>query len=370
MDEPQMERPKTSSRDHQALREQVVTWLKTRVADVEVSELHVPATNGMSSETVMFDAAWTADGIRQSAECVLRLPPEPSSVPVFPTYDMERQFQAMRLVSEQTDVPVPECLWLETDPSHLGAPFFVMRKVDGVVPPDVMPYTFGDNWLFEASLEDQRRVQDLSVDALAQLHTIDISDADFLRLDAPGDTPLRRHFADQRTLYEWVCADGVRSPITERALAWLEDHWPEESPAVLSWGDARIGNILYRDFTPVAVLDWEMCADGPREIDLGWMVFLHRFFQDLTEFFQLPGMPSYMRLDDVVDRYAATAAVAPVDMRWFITYAAMRHATIMFRIRRRQVLFGEDVMPDDPDDAIPHAASLAAMLDGTYWDRL
>ena len=44
-------------------------------------------------------------------------------------------------------------------------------------------------------------------------------------------------------------------------------------------GDARIGNVLYEGFTPVAVLDWEMAALGPRGLDLGWLVFLHAFFQ-------------------------------------------------------------------------------------------
>ena len=38
---------------------------------------------------------------------------------------------------------------------------------------------------------------------------------------------------------------------------------------MLSWGDSRIGNVMYRDFAPVAVLDWEMAPLGPRELDLG-----------------------------------------------------------------------------------------------------
>ena len=44
---------------------------------------------------------------------------------------------------------------------------------------------------------------------------------------------------------------------------------------MLNWGDARVGNILYRDFAPIAVLDWEMATVGPREVDLAWMIFLH-----------------------------------------------------------------------------------------------
>ena len=60
--------------------------------------------------------------------------------------------------------------------------------------------------------------------------------------------------------------------------------------------------MLYRDFEPVAVLDWEMATVGPAEIDVAWMIFLHRFFNDLAQKFELPGIPDFMQRDDVVAR--------------------------------------------------------------------
>jgi aminoglycoside phosphotransferase (APT) family kinase protein len=82
---------------------------------------------------------------------------------------------------------------------------------------------------------------------------------------------LRQHVDAQRAYYRWALADdGVRIPLIERTFEWLEQHWPAEpGPNVLSWGDARIGNVMYQDFEPVAVFDWEMAALGPRELDLG-----------------------------------------------------------------------------------------------------
>ncbi len=74
-------------------------------------------------------------------------------------------------------------------------------------------------------------------------------------------------------------------------------------------------------------------------------------------------------MTDVEARYSARSGVEPVDLEWFVD-ATLRHATIMFRIKRRQVLFGEAEMPENPDEAIPDAASLAAMMDGTYWAEL
>ncbi|MHB8438341.1 MAG: phosphotransferase family protein [Acidimicrobiales bacterium] len=360
----------TSRRNRDDLHRRIRAWFEKRLRLPEVSSLVVPESNGMSSETLLFDLSWSdADG-RHDRGCAARMAPDPTAAPVFPVYDLERQFRVMRLVGERAAVPVPETLWLETDPEPLGATFFVMSKVDGLVPPDVMPYTFG-SWLSEASAADQRRLQDSSVRTLAAIHDADVAESDiaFLQSARPGDTALRRHVSDTAAYYEWVASDGARSPLIERSLQWIDDHWPEQDDAMaISWGDARIGNMMFRDFEPVAVLDWEMAATGPREIDLGWMIYLHRFLDDIALQSGLPGMPHFMRRDDVAQTYEAASGHTPRDLDFFTLYAALRHAVVMSRVARRQVLFGEITMPDDPDDMIMHRATLEHMLAGTYWE--
>jgi aminoglycoside phosphotransferase (APT) family kinase protein len=369
-------RPRTSTRDIDELQRRLLAWLAGRVERPDISALVVPESNGMSSETLLFEASWhePAGGVDVPVHqaCAARLSPDPDAVPVFPVYDLERQFKVMRLVGERSTVPVPRTLWLENDPGPIGSPFFVMERVEGVVPPDIMPYPFG-SWLSEASAEDQRRLQDASVSVLAALHDAAVrpEDVAFLQLARPGGTALRRHLAEQRSYYEWVVADGARSPLIERTFAWLEDHWPaEEGATVISWGDARIGNMMYRDFEPVAVLDWEMAAVGPREIDIGWMVYLHRFLDDIALQAGLPGMPHFMRLGDVAGTYEACSGHEPRHLEFFTMYAALRHAIVMSRVARRQVLFGEIEMPADPDDMIMHRPNLELMLEGRYWDAL
>jgi len=277
----------------------------------------------------------------------------------------------MQLVKERSGVPVPGTLWLEEDETPVGARFFVMERVDGEVPPDVMPYPFG-SWLSEAPEADQRRLQDSAVRVLSEIHQMQVSPGDitFLELERPGDTALRRHVADLGAYYEWVCSDGVRSPLIERAFKWIDDHWPEhEGPTVVSWGDARIGNMMFRDFEPVAVLDWEMAAVGPPEVDIAWMVYLHRFLDDIAISAGLPGMGRFMHVEDVASLYESASRYAPRDLDFYTLYAALRHAVVMSRVARRQVLFGEIVMPEDPDDMIMHRTSLEEMLAGTYWQR-
>jgi aminoglycoside phosphotransferase (APT) family kinase protein len=274
----------------------------------------------------------------------------------------------IELVAAHSDVPVPRALWLETAPEHLGAEFFVMERVHGRVPPDVMPYNMG-SWLLDASLDEQRTLQDASVAVLAAIHAIDPASVDsaFLEIDAPGDTPLRRHVAHWRAYYDWVRGDQ-RHPLIEDAFAWLEANWPaDEGDTVISWGDARIGNMMYDGFTPAAVLDWEMASLAPRGVDLGWMVFLHSFFEFVAQQMELDGMPHFLRSDEVVATYEQCSGVTVPDMAWYEVYAALRHGIVMARVHARQVHFGEAEWPDDPDDAILHRPVIEQMLDGSYW---
>ena len=76
--------------------------------------------------------------------------PDKQDVPVFTSYRMDHQFDVIRLIGEILDVPVPQVRWLESTGSVLGTQFFLMDYVEGRVPPDVMRYTFGDNWFADA----------------------------------------------------------------------------------------------------------------------------------------------------------------------------------------------------------------------------
>ncbi|MGY5305125.1 phosphotransferase family protein [Nocardia gipuzkoensis] len=361
-----------SERDLDVLTEDLARWLDTKVSADElprVSELSRPQSGGMSSTSILFDAEWSAGGRVERGSFVARMAPEAGSFPVFETYDLATQYQVMAGVAAATDVPLPGLCWLETDAKPLGTPFFVMRRIDGRVPTDNPPYVFV-GWLFDASPAERLRLTHNTVEVIAKIHGIPDPAALFPMLSGPGES-LRRHVAAQRSWYRWALADdGFEIPLIERSFAWLDEHWPADpGPDVLSWGDARPGNIIYREFDPVAVLDWEMAALGPRELDLGWMIFIHRFFQDLATRFGQPGLPDFLRRDDVVAKYEALTGHSVRDLDFYIVYAALRHAIVMARVKRRMIHFGEDTDTPDRDDYVMHRASLEALLDGTYeWD--
>jgi aminoglycoside phosphotransferase (APT) family kinase protein len=360
-----------SSRDVTTLPSVMSQWLSTVMPGGVAPEVTVDSgvdANGMSSETIILTARWRHDGRPEEQKWVARVAPSAEDVPVFPTYRLDHQFDVIRLVGQLTDVPVPRVRWMETSGDVLGTPFFLMDYVDGIVPPDVMPYTFGGNWFADAPAARQRELQDATVDVLAQLHSIPDAPGTFgflSEVDPPGDTPLDRHFGWLKDWYAFAVPDIGRSPLVERALEWLEENFPTDvaaRPPVLAWGDSRIGNVLYDDFRPVAVLDWEMATVGPRELDVAWMVFAHMVFQELAGLAGLPGLPDVLREEDVRAGYEATTGVTLGDLRWFYVYSGVIWCCVFMRTGARRVRFGETEKPDDVESMFYHAALLTRLI--------
>ena len=361
-----------SGRDTGAMPAALSRWLSTvmpaGIAPAVTVDSGVDA-NGMSSETIIVTGRWMENGAPVEQKWVVRMAPSAQDVPVFPAYRLDHQFEVMRLVAELTAVPVPRARWIEPTGSVLGSPFFVMDHVEGVVPPDVMPYTFGGNWLADAPPEKRRQLQDATVGVIAQLHGIPSAAATFgflIDTDPPGDTPLRRHFTWVKDWYEFAVPGIGRSPLVERALAWLENNFPASAAAaepVLTWGDSRIGNVLYRDFTPVAVLDWEMATVGPRELDVSWIIFAHRVFQEIAGLAGLPGLPDMLREEDIRTSYRRLTGVELGDLHWFHIYSGVIWCVVFMRTGARRIHFGEIDKPDDIEAMFYHGGLLRRLLD-------
>ena len=361
-----------SSRDVTTLPSVLSKWLSTVMPGGVTPEITVESgvdSNGMSSETIMLTGRWEENGEPKEQKWVARVAPTQDDVPVFSSYRLDHQFEVMRQVGELTDVPVPNVRWMDTTGEVLGTPFFLMDRVDGQVPPDVMPYTFGGNWFADAPIERQRELQDSTVAVLAKLHAIPDAAERFgflSEIDPPGDTPLRRHFGWLKDWYEFSVPDIGRSPLVERALKWLEDNFPEDVAAtdsVLIWGDSRIGNVLYDNFRPAAVLDWEMATLGPRELDVSWIIFAHMVFQELSGMAGLPGLPDVMREEDVRATYRELTGAELGDLRWFYIYSGVIWCCVFMRTGARRVHFGETEKPDDVETMFYHAPLLRRLIE-------
>ncbi|MDT5013376.1 MAG: hypothetical protein QOH57_4993 [Mycobacterium sp.] len=314
--------------DPDGLRTVFERWLSTRQMGAAVASARLTAHN-----TVLVDAGW--DG--QPRRLVVHLASESDWSP-----QLEARWQFLtlqRLGTQLVRAAVPPVLWCEDDPGPLGVPFFVMSRLDGLTTAKYeTPYTFA-SWITEASAAERAHLQRSTLEQLARVHSAVPSDFAFLDRRRRGESALSAHLRQTAQRYEAVSDRGLRAPLIERGLLWLREHWPEESGPVLCWGDARIDNVTFRDFAAVALTGWRHATLGPREMDLGAMVFHHRFADDLARAAGRRGLPDFLRPPDVVGTYNEITGFLPAQLDFYVTYAAVGHAIDALRSQLRTSAF-------------------------------
>ena len=319
------------------IRAEFERWLAVREEGAAV------ATVRWAGETLLVDAGWGGGAHR----LVVRLAQgvEPSA-----SYEARSQFLTLQRLRAQLYRPaVPPVLWCESSAEPVGAPFFVMTRVDGrTLGEHDSPYTFG-SWLTEATATDRQRIQRATVEQLARVHAAAPSDFSFLDQRRAGETALAAHL--RRTIQRYRSTDQA-VPLIERGLDWLRRHWPEESAPVVSWGNARVDNVVYRGLVPVALVDWAAATLAPRELDLGSLIFVHRYLDEQAQASGLPGVPDFLRPADVASAYAEITGYRPSQLRFYTIYAAVQHAVAAQRNGLpAKMLAALAALLDEPDQA-------------------
>jgi aminoglycoside phosphotransferase (APT) family kinase protein len=335
----------------------LTAWARSRHPGAAVSDVRIP-DSGMANDTALFRL--------DDRALVARLAPLPGSpCATFPTFDLDRQRRVIGLVGRRTEVPVPHVVHLEESEVFLGSPFLVVAAVDGVVPSDNPPYLLDPGgWFLQGTPEQLRRLESTTIEVLVRLHALedDGGDLAFLRPPGRGATMLEKQLGAQREYYEWA-RDAVAVPVLEEAFDVLERTLPANDRRVLNWGDSRPGNIIYRDFRPVAVLDWEMATIGPPEVDVAWATFFHRFFAGFAEQLGMEPVPAMFEPASVSRCYESLGGTSLEDLTWYEAFAGLRFGIILARMSLRNVAFGLHDLPANSDDLMMFAPLLRTLLE-------
>jgi aminoglycoside phosphotransferase (APT) family kinase protein len=353
--------PVPDQRDPEITRVRLQAWLARRLPGAEqvaVSAVHTPETTGFSAETLLFEASWTEPG-GASHHDRLVAKVAPTRYQIFPEPRFAEQFRLLRILAG-TAIDVPAVHWHEPDPAVLGAPFYVMDRVDGNVPTDMPPYHTG-GWLFEVSPAERENIWWSGLTVLAQVHALDVAGLglDFVDQVHYGPTGLRQRLAYYEHYLDWGYEGAV--PIAQRALRWLYEHRPgEPREPVLLWGDARIGNIIFAAGRAAAVLDWEMATLGQPEEDVAWFLLLDRHHSEGVGAPRLAGFPDAAQ---TIARYQRMTGRELAHMDYYEVLSALKFAIVMARIGQLFIYY--DLLPDDSDFPYNNTASqlLAKILD-------
>ena len=327
--------------------ERLTSWwrdLHARADDVRVAEIGSPDAAGGSNETMLYGIDWAAAGEAQHLDVVVRM--GPTEFPLFPDYDLSVQYRCMQEVRARSSVPVPEVLAVDDDGDRLGRPCYVMAAIEGQPVPDFPPFA-ESGWLFDLAPAAQARVYEQAIDLMAEIHAIDASPPAFGFLDhaAHGPRGVTQCLGRLRTHKAWACR-GESHPLLDQLESWLDANLPATTPAPgLTWGDAKLANILYRGTEAVAVLDWEMAALGPGEVDLAYFVVMERYLTEGLGHPPLPGAPDRAAM---IERYERAAGRSVTDdFEWYEVLACFRLGSILVRTFERLVAQG--IFPADTD---------------------
>jgi aminoglycoside phosphotransferase (APT) family kinase protein len=280
-------------------------------ADLEVA----PIGDGHSNVTVALSSA--------GCEVILRRPPRGPLPPS--AHDVLREARLLRAL-EATPVRVPRVLLTCEDRAVIGAPFYVMERVDGEVITATMPEPLD-------SPEERARVAHELIDALVELHAVDWMSVGLEGFGKPTGY-LERQLRRFTGLWEHNRTRDL--PAVERVGAWLAANLPDSPPATIVHGDYRLGNTIYGAEAPArlaAVLDWEMATIGDPLADLGYLMMfwaepddppVGRF--DLQSVTRLPGFPTRAELIARYEEGSGRSSRAPT---WYLTLALWKSVVFM-----------------------------------------
>jgi aminoglycoside phosphotransferase (APT) family kinase protein len=303
-------------------------WLETRgSAATDITLLPGPESTGYSHETIVFEV----DG----RKLVARVEPL-GEHNVFPDPDLEIEYRLLDALSS-TDVPLPRLHGFESDPSFLGAPFYVMEHLEGRVPPDSPPYCMG-GWLYDSTPSERADMWWSGLEAMTRVHLVDPNGLEFVNagrtVGFDGELEYWERYID-------FCGGDLSPPVL-RAWTWLCKERPSDASTTLCWGDSRLGNQMFSGSRCIGLLDWEMaCLSDPVQ-DLAWFVYFDDVFSSGLGVKRLEGMPeegeSIARYEELTD--------SPVrNFDYFLVFAGFRFAVIMQRLFTLQMSKG--VLPAD-----------------------
>ncbi len=259
------------------------------------------------------------------ATWALRRPPLGHVLPT--AHNMSREYQVIDALGP-TDVPVPAAIALCADDDVLGAPFYLMSFVDGVVLDTATALANLDN-------DAARTTCEQLVDTLVELHAVDPVPIGLGGFGRPDGFLLRQV---NRWQAQWQASQTRPLPVLDQVVDALLAALPRSSASGIVHGDYRLTNVIFRrNGTGIAaVVDWEMATLGDPLTDLGLLVVYQTLATDSDLLMPRIGVDAgFLTADEMTSRYAAKSGRDLADLPWYVAFGFFKLAVIAEGIHHR-----------------------------------
>jgi aminoglycoside phosphotransferase (APT) family kinase protein len=302
--------------------ENLIPWFSEHVQPVDSLTAKVIG-HGRSNITYRLESP-------EGSAWVLRRPPLSHVLPT--AHDMKREYRVISAL-EGTGIPVPDAIALCEDSAVIGAQFYIMSFVDGMVPAD--PAAFAAKYPESA----RRGIGENLIDTLADLHAVDAEKVGLGDFGKPAGFVARqvKRFASQIEQHK---TDRPFPELPELARR-LQNALPEETGAFsIVHGDYRIDNcVLGEDGRIAAILDWEMSSLGDPLTDVG---LIYMYWNDAQAGSQtgvasnsVTAQPGFLSRREAMERYAKRSGRDLANLDFYILLAHFKLAVIVEGIYAR-----------------------------------
>lgn len=301
----------------------LAAWLDTERPGLRAGELSGSVLAGGKSNLTYR----ITDG---TSSWALRRPPLAHVLPT--AHDMRREFRVISAL-QGTDVPVPQAIALCEDADVLGAQFYLMGFVDGVV--------LDQRDVLDTLTAEQAATScDLLMRTLATLHDVDPGSVGLGDFGRPEGFLARQV---KRWHQQWQASETQPRPELAALVDRLVATMPEQSAPGIVHGDYRLTNVMYtRDVTRIAaVVDWEMATLGDPLTDVG----LNVVYQDLAQQDPtgadtgvMPGLSperGFLTAQQMVDAYGRASSRDLTHLAWYVAFGYFKLAVISEGIHHR-----------------------------------
>jgi aminoglycoside phosphotransferase (APT) family kinase protein len=302
--------------------ERVHAWLASQLPDLRGRPAITQYTNGVSN--------WTYRLAYESHDLVLRR--GPAGTKAKGAHDMGREYRIQKALAPVYRY-VPEMLAYCEDASVIGAEFYVMRRVPGVI----LRKNLARGFVLSPSMA--RRLCTRVLDTLIELHRVDYQAAGLAHL-AKGGGYVRRQIEGWSDRYRKARTWNV--PKGDYVMDWLAERVPTQERICVTHNDFRFDNVVLdpSDATRIAgVLDWELATLGDPLMELGNSLayWVEAGDDRLAQLFrrQPTHLPGMLTRREVVEYYFDRTGLAPTSMAFYEVYGLFRLSVIAQQVYYR-----------------------------------
>ncbi|MGD9472399.1 MAG: phosphotransferase family protein [Novosphingobium sp.] len=314
-------------------------WLESKVdgwRNVIVRPLDVKLGSGFSAEIFFVDVAYEDSSGIHSRTLVIRR--QPTDLEVVLGSSLELQGRMMAAMDRLQIAPVPDWVGMELDAAVLGNPFLVMGRADGQAVTQNPNYNTA-GWVARMSPAERGAIWRNAIEAFARLGAIDwqADGFQFLARAEWGRPGLDQYLGHIEAWYHG-CRKGRQMPYVDAAIAYIRDRQPAGVPVNVLWGDSTPSNVMFRDDGSVsALIDWELAALGPSELDLAWWLYFDDLFSRRFGVARLEGLPTR---DESIAIWEAAVGRTAQHLEYYDVVVALRMALVAVGAFDRQVGVG------------------------------